>query len=195
MLLLHKRGNTMQSLSIIQYPVDNSLYKNSCLYMQSRHINFETIDKNELKSIIGDLFMTLYSYPSGVGLAANQVGLLINLCVIDIKRDANNPIVLINPKYYGIGSLVESKEVCLSFPNNLVTVKRYNSIRVEYYNIAGELISEEVNGFKAFVFQHEIDHLNGIPHISNLNVKELDYCAGRVEFMKEKAIKNLFKCE
>ena len=108
-----------------------------------------------------DMLETMYAAP-GVGLAGPQVGISLQICVIDIvpegKRD---PIVLINPKVLSGEDKVELEEGCLSFPKIYEKVKRWNKVQVEYTDLKGNLNKVEVEGFLAKAFQHEIDHLNG----------------------------------
>ena len=108
-----------------------------------------------------DMLETMYAAP-GVGLAGPQVGISLQICVIDIvpegKRD---PIVLINPKVLSGEDKVELEEGCLSFPKIYEKVKRWNKVQVEYTDLKGNINKVEVEGFLAKAFQHEIDHLNG----------------------------------
>lgn len=108
-----------------------------------------------------DMLETMYAAP-GVGLAGPQVGVSLQICVIDIVPEGKrNPIVLINPKVISGNDKVELEEGCLSFPKIYEKVKRWNKVRVEYVDLKGNLKEVEVEGFLAKAFQHEIDHLNG----------------------------------
>lgn len=161
----------MSVLSIIRIHKDNYDLKDFCLNRECEPVREEEFDSPTLKSLILNMFETLYDYSSGVGLAANQVGVLKKICVIDIKRDGKKPLVCINPEYTPISeSQVESKEQCISFPNVVVAVKRYSKIKVNYQDIHGhsqEIIAE---GFKAMVLQHEIDHLNGVVFLDRVDM-------------------------
>ena len=101
---------------------------------------------------------------SGIGLAANQIGINKRVCVINVKE----PIVLINPKI-----VEKSKEKfvflegCLSFPNSKVKTIRHQDIVVEADNHKSRLSfsanSKDINdAFECVCVQHEIDHLDGI---------------------------------
>ena len=108
-----------------------------------------------------DMLETMYAAP-GVGLAGPQVGVSLQICVIDIVPEGNrNPIVLINPKVLSGENKVELEEGCLSFPKIYEKVRRWDKVRVEYTDLKGNLKEVEVEGFLAKAFQHEIDHLNG----------------------------------
>ena len=153
----------MSKLSIIKIYPENYELKSFCLNNACQTVNGSLLDSSTLYSLIHNMFETLYDYPSGVGLSANQVGIMLRLCVIDFKRDAKKPIVCINPEYSPLSDeKMMSKEQCLSFPNVSANVQRYNRIRINYQNVHGEEKEMIAEGFKSFVFQHEIDHLNGI---------------------------------
>ena len=108
-----------------------------------------------------DMLETMYDAP-GVGLAGPQVGVSLQICVIDIVPEGKrNPIVLINPKVISGEDKIELEEGCLSFPKIYEKVKRWNKIQAEYIDLKGNLNRVEVEGFLAKAFQHEIDHLNG----------------------------------
>lgn len=108
-----------------------------------------------------DMLETMYAAP-GVGLAGPQVGISLQICVIDVVPEGKrNPIVLINPKVISGEDKVELEEGCLSFPKIYEKVKRWNKVKVEYVDLKGNLKEVEVEGFLAKAFQHEIDHLNG----------------------------------
>ena len=116
---------------------------------------------DDIIQLAEDMLETMYAAP-GVGLAGPQVGVSLQICVIDIVPEGKrNPIVLINPKVLSGEDKVELEEGCLSFPKIYEKVKRWNKVRVEYVDLKGDLKEVEVEGFLAKAFQHEIDHLNG----------------------------------
>jgi len=161
-------GMIMSKLSVIQIHPENYNYQNFCLNFKTNEVKEDEFNKEELNSIIKNMFDTLYSYPSGVGLAANQVGILKRICVIDTKRDGKKPLVCINPNYEPISNEKDSStEQCLSFPLVSVTIQRYKKVKVTYQDIYGNKNELIADGFKSIVFQHEIDHLNGITFIDN----------------------------
>ncbi len=127
-----------------------------------------------LKTLVRDMAETMYAAP-GIGLAANQVGIAKQVVVIDVRNDEEGSqtglLALINPRIVaGEGEYV-GDEGCLSFPGEQVEVERYNKITVQTQNLEGEHLEMEIEGFPAVVFQHEIDHLNGvllIDHVGSL---------------------------
>lgn len=116
---------------------------------------------DDIIQLAEDMLETMYAAP-GVGLAGPQVGVSLQICVIDVVPEGKrNPIVLINPKVLSGENKVELEEGCLSFPKIYEKVKRWDKVRVEYVDLKGNLKEVEVEGFLAKAFQHEIDHLNG----------------------------------
>ena len=97
----------------------------------------------------------------GVGLAANQVGVLHRVLVYRVQQQS--PVAaLINPEIEWTGSREEIlEEGCLSLPAVHVDVERPIHIRVRAFNEHGEPITVEASGLEARVIQHEVDHLDG----------------------------------
>jgi peptide deformylase len=95
------------------------------------------------------------------GIAANQVGSTLRVCVVSADRGKTHK-VMINPKIINSGGEFIGDEACLSFPGVLVPIKRFAACEVEYLNESFEPQVEQLMGFDAIVAQHEIDHLDGI---------------------------------
>lgn len=108
----------------------------------------------------------------GCGLAAPQVGELVQLVVIDVDYGSGdkNPYVLINPKVVTAdGPERTSGEGCLSFPGITVDVARPSHVVVEATNLDGDLMRYEAqDNLLAVCLQHEIDHLNGVTMVDHL---------------------------
>lgn len=99
---------------------------------------------------------------NGVGLAANQVGKGIALCVVKLS-DGSGVASLVNPKVLSASTTKNTLvEGCLSCPSFMVGVERSVSVVVRAQDLAGEVFDAEFSGFDARVVQHEIDHLNGL---------------------------------
>lgn len=107
----------------------------------------------------------------GVGIAAPQVGILKKIIVVQRLDKDNEPFeVYINPviKKYSKRKR-PCPEGCLSIPNKrAITLDRAYTIWLEYQTLKGKKVKEEVNDFVSVIFQHEIDHLNGILFIDHL---------------------------
>ena len=116
---------------------------------------------DELRSLIDDMFETMYDAP-GIGLAASQVDVHQRLLVIDISEDHSEPLVFINPEVEVLDpELGEYDEGCLSVPGFYETVNRPRRVRVTALDRDGESFTRELDGLLAICLQHEIDHLDG----------------------------------
>ncbi len=98
--------------------------------------------------------------PEGVGLASTQIGLEESFFV---AKKGEKFISVINPKVLKIGKRTKKYfEGCLSVPNMWGEVKRATNIKISYQTPEGKTITVPLTGVLAWIFQHEIDHLNGI---------------------------------
>jgi len=107
----------------------------------------------------------------GIGLAANQVGILKRFFIMDVsqKEGKNKLEVYINPEIVSTEGETIYEEGCLSIPGYFAPVKRYAKIYIKAYDIDGNLIERELDEISAIVFQHEYDHLDGILFIDRLS--------------------------
>jgi peptide deformylase len=138
----------------------------------------------EIKHLITEMFETMYA-SKGVGLAAQQVGRALQLCVIDVRgiedrpstlhlggRPADvaafMPLALINPELKPVGEPVAGPEGCLSFPEMYSDITRPSSVDVTATNEKGERLEFRCGGLLARAIQHEADHLNGILFIDRM---------------------------
>ena len=140
----------------------------------------------EIKKLGLDILETMI-VNQGVGLAAPQVGELKRIIVVHpiLKRTpeeiaARTPQVFINPKIIKKSrETIIEEEGCLSFPGLFLKVKRAKEVEIEALNENGEKIHFKVEGLAARVFQHEIDHLDGILFIDRLSFwQKLKICTG-----------------
>lgn len=118
----------------------------------------------DLKRLVRDMAETMYAAP-GIGLAANQVGIAKQIVVIDVRNDDGSQtglLALINPRIVKTEGEYIGEEGCLSLPGEQTEIKRYGKIKVQAQNVEGEQIEMDVEEYLAAVFQHEIDHLNGV---------------------------------
>jgi peptide deformylase len=117
----------------------------------------------------------------GVGLAAPQIGESIRLAVMEIRttpdrpdQKRKGPIVVVNPKIIKSSTKkVPDWEGCLSIRGLRGMVTRPESVTVEYFNEKGIKIVEKASGLWARIFQHEIDHLNGLGCIDHMDPKTI----------------------
>jgi peptide deformylase len=124
----------------------------------------------ELESIIKNMFDTMYGSP-GIGLAAAQIGINIQLATVDISvgEDATQRIVLCNPEVISSEGEQKNDEGCLSIPDFNETVTRPMKMVVRALNPKGEEIQIHAEGLLARCLSHEIDHINGILFIDHLS--------------------------
>jgi peptide deformylase len=132
------------------------------LRTKSKRVRF--IDKS-IQKLIDDMIETMYE-ASGVGLAANQVGVLLRVTVI--REPEQDVIVLINPEMVRRSEEVEMEEACLSVPGYRGQVKRSVAVVVKGLNRKGKDIRIKADGLVAHALQHELDHLNGILYVDRL---------------------------
>lgn len=125
------------------------------LYKKAKPV--EKIDDHILM-ILSDMAETMYN-ADGVGLAANQIGILRRLVVVDVGEGL---IELINPEIILEEGEQIGQEGCLSVPNVTGEVKRPKKIKVKYLDRNGDIKEIEGEDFLARALSHEIDHLNGV---------------------------------
>lgn len=118
----------------------------------------ETIDERTLE-LIKDMTETMYQLPNCGGLAANQVGVLKRVVVIDVGEGLYQ---LVNPKIIEAEGERVVVEGCMSSPDVWGKVKRPERVVVEYTTPKGEVLQKEAEGLLAKCFCHELDHLDGI---------------------------------
>jgi peptide deformylase len=139
----------------------------------------------EIRKLTADLLETMYAH-KGVGLAAQQVGLALQLTVVDVRAVTDRPswievggkpaevarympMVLINPELKSAGQSVSGAEGCLSFPEIYAEITRPEAVDVSALNRDGERIEFRCGGLLARAVQHETDHLNGILFIDRMD--------------------------
>jgi peptide deformylase len=142
----------------------------------------------ELTRLIGDMFETMYD-AKGIGLAAQQVGVALQLTVIDVRGitdrpstleingaaadvDTFMPLVLINPKIIPVGAPVAGPEGCLSFPEIYADITRSEQVDVKALNAKGEPLAFRAGGLLGRAIQHEVDHLNGVLFIDRMTPED-----------------------
>jgi len=125
-----------------------------------------------LWELVDDMFETMYKR-GGVGLAANQVGVLKRVVVIDLdsgkEGQGKNQLVLVNPEIVSAQGEVVAEEGCLSLPGLYKKVKRAERVVVRARNREGKEFTLEAEGLLSRAIQHEVDHLNGILFIDRLS--------------------------
>ncbi len=130
---------------------------------------------DDVRALADRMLRDMYA-ADGCGLAAPQVGELVQLVVIDVDwtEGKKNPYVLINPQIVvADGQERESGEGCLSFPGIQVQVRRPSHVIVRAKNLDGDLMQYEAqDNLMAICLQHEIDHLHGVTMVDHLRPGE-----------------------
>jgi peptide deformylase len=140
------------------------------LRTRAREVTEEELRSPELQRLIDDMIETKRA-ANGAGLAANQVGELVRVAVVEVEP--GNPrypykppiplTVIVNPVIEPAEEeTVEINEGCLSVPDLRGNVRRYVTVRVSYLDRDGQPHEEIRRGLTAGTFQHELDHLDGI---------------------------------
>lgn len=148
----------------------------------------------EIEQICKDMVETMLSAENCIGFAGPQLGVILRIFVIreeiflpDNEYSFGDPEVIINPVLTSPSQEQEEMvEGCMSLPNLHVPVVRPKSIHVRYQNVKGEFIEEELKDFRARMFMHENDHLNGVLHIDRMDPKERKKIEPILRAMKQK---------
>jgi peptide deformylase len=123
-----------------------------------------------LGTLIEDLLETMYAAP-GIGLAATQVDVHQRVLVIDVSKEHNEPLTLINPVILAREGEASTEEGCLSVPGIFDDVKRAAKVRVRSHDRKGREHEREYQDILAVCIQHEMDHLEGklfVDYLSDL---------------------------
>jgi len=159
-------------------------YGHPALRAKGRRI--EAIDA-EIRQLAEDMIDTMID-ADGVGLAAQQVGLPLQMCVVDVTGVSNRPstmsidgqpmdpeqhmpLILINPEIEPFGKARSAVEGCLSFPGVSTDITRTSSVRVQAQTLDGSVVFE-ASGLLARAIQHEHDHLQGILFIDRMEAEQ-----------------------
>ena len=129
-----------------------------------------TLFNESLQNLIEDMIDTM-RYANGVGLAGNQVGVLLRVVVIEIP-DEEEVRVLINPEIIKVEGERTVDEGCLSIPGYRGELTRSVKVRVKALDRKGKALRIRAEGLLAQALEHEIDHINGVLYIDHLSSHE-----------------------
>ncbi|MBB4859027.1 peptide deformylase [Novosphingobium chloroacetimidivorans] len=164
---------------------------------------------DELKTLVADMFETMYDAP-GIGLAAIQVGVPLRVLVIDLQPDdpdaepevchshgghhhthqptKREPHVFINPEILDPSDeIIVYNEGCLSVPEIYADVERPARIRARWQDLDGNTHEEALEGMMAICLQHEMDHLEGILFIDHLSRLKRQMALKKLEKLRKAA--------
>ena len=141
----------------------------------------------QLKKLVENMVETMHDQ-NGVGLAANQVGSLQKVAVIQTP-DMEEPMVLINPEIMKKEGERQVEEGCLSVPGYRGLVNRSEKVRAKAMGLDGKIYRVNAEELLAQALEHEIDHLNGILYIDHLvsheSLYKITYVHGGEEFEED----------
>jgi len=137
--------------------------------LKQRALPVKVVD-DEIRRLVDDMAETMYAAP-GVGLAANQVGVLLRVFVIDTSTEdePSELRVFINPEIVETSGTLVWEEGCLSFPGVTEEIRRAEHVRVRALDRDGKPFELEADGLLAVAIQHENDHLNGVVMLDKLS--------------------------
>ncbi len=143
----------------------------------------------DLQSVIDRMIETMYLAP-GIGLAANQVGILKRLIVFDCspKEEEPSPNVLINPEIVVSEGSVKWEEACLSVPDYTAEVVRKTRVQVKGLDRHGNPLGLEAEDLLAVCLQHEIDHLDGVLFIDRISILKRPLYKKKLKKKKNKGL-------
>ena len=155
----------MSVLKILQYPDPR-------LRLIAQPINIIT---KEIKKLAYNMLDTMY-IKEGIGLAATQVNVQLQIIVISKENCEKEHLILINPEIIEKKGTISIQEGCLSIPEYRAFIQRSDYIKLKAINLSGKEIQMETNSILSICIQHEIDHLKGklfIDYLSSLKKERI----------------------
>ena len=152
--------------SILHYP-DNRL-RQQC----PNHTDYN----DDLETLVSDMFETMY-HEKGIGLSAIQINVITRVITIDVSKEKNEKLVLINPVITEKQEPIVFDEGCLSVPGFYEKVDRFNYIKYHACDIKGNEFQSDATGLLAVCIQHEIDHLDGkifVDYLSDMKRSKIE---------------------
>jgi len=177
------------------------------LRQRARSLTPEEIRGREIQDLISQMRETMRAAP-GVGLAAPQIGLPLQLAVIEDRKEYHKDVaaeqlalrerrpvafhVIANPVIeIGGSDPVEFYEGCLSLPGFFAVVSRAHSVRVQCLDHKGKPETIEASGWYARILQHEIDHLHGKLYVDRMNTRTFTSSSNFERYWKGKPIQQV----
>lgn len=160
----------MKPMKLIFYPNDK---------LRKATVPFrEETEKYNIEQLFKNMFFTV-NFFEGYGLAAPQVGISMKAIVVNDRQGTE--IGMLNPEIVSFSGEQDVEEICLSFPYQKGTVKRYDTINVKYRNQDFEEKVVEASGFLSAIIQHEIDHLDNILFTDRMSKLSRDLLTKRMK--------------
>lgn len=140
----------------------------------------------EIEELVADMTETMYA-AGGIGLAAPQVGRNLRVIVYDVSEKRDAPGALVNPRIVESGGAFVMEEGCLSVPELRGKVRRAERVVVEGLSLKGEPVRIEARGLAAKMFQHEVDHLDGVLFCDRLSAAKRLFARRHLRKLEEEA--------
>ncbi len=180
---------------------------NPILRQRARPLSVAEIRGREIQKLIESMRTCMHEAP-GVGLAAPQLGLALQLAVIEDRKEYHKDVsegllqererrpvpfhVIVNPAIEEMGEeKAEFFEGCLSLSGYSALVARARRVRVSCLDDRGQLQTIEASGWYARILQHEIDHLNGTLYIDRMRTRSFTTMENLAEFWKGKPVSEI----
>ena len=153
---------------------------------------------DELRLLVKDMVETMHA-ARGVGLAAEQIGRLEDVCVIDVPAEAEKPecvaanaavhmpLALVNPEIVAREGQQRHEEGCLSFPEISCPITRAATVTVSYLDLSGKRCTAVCHGLLARAVQHEVDHLAGVLLVDRMSPMQRLAMAGKIKRLQQEA--------
>ena len=158
-------------------------YEQPVLRKKAKPVRAEAVDREQLRNLVRDMFETMHN-ANGIGLAANQVGSLHRVVVIDVSEMEETkgmaPFTLLNPVVVSEEGATTVEEGCLSIPDIREDVERPERVLIRFKDPDFSEREIECDGILARVLQHEIDHLNGVLFIDRISAEARKLLRGRL---------------
>lgn len=129
---------------------------------------------DEIRAIWTDMIDTMEAMP-GVGLGANQIGVMLRLAVVDGSKERGRAVRMANPEVlHASTQLREHEEASPNLPGVSARIKRPRAVTVRYMDETGAITERDFVGIEATSVQHQIDHLNGKLYFDHLSKMKRD---------------------
>ncbi|NIA06805.1 MAG: peptide deformylase [Actinobacteria bacterium] len=140
---------------------------------------------DERLKALADRMIELMHESNGVGLAAPQIGLNLQLFVARAPGQMDEPLAYVNAELTERGGTITSEEGCLSAPGITIKTKRVGKIGIRAQDLKGEYFEQEADGLLARVWQHEVDHCNGVVIVDRMSRLQRITCRRAIQELKE----------
>ncbi len=167
----------MSKLEILRFPDER---------LRTKAKKVEKVDA-KIRQLVDDMFETMYEAP-GIGLAATQINVHQRIVVIDVSKEKDQPLCLINPEIIEKDGVEECEEGGLSVPGIYEKVERADHIKVKALDREGNPFELETGDLLAVCIQHELDHLEGKLFVDYLSPLKRQRIRKKLEKQKKAAV-------